>query len=60
MLAGKEVLVNAEDAGTVSALQFRRLTAEKILEVALDRCRPDAFSFSQAAAVNAIQCNWKM
>src|SRR5437763_578045 len=54
LLAGKEVLVNAEDAGTISALQFRRLTAEKILEVALDRGVPDTFSLSEAAAVNAI------
>ena len=54
VLAGEEVLVNAEHSRTIGTLQFRRLAAEKILKVTLHGGVPDAFSFSQPAAVDAI------
>src|SRR3954452_16577227 len=54
VLSGKEVFVNAEHPGTLGAPQFRRLTAEKILKVTLYGGVPDAFPFSQPAAVNAV------
>ncbi len=54
MLAGEEVLVNAEHSRTIGTLQFRRLAAEKILKVTLHCGVPDAFYFSQPAAVDAI------
>ena len=54
VLSGKEVFVNAEHAGTLGTLQFRRLAAEKILKVTLYRGVPNALPFSQPAAVDAV------
>jgi hypothetical protein len=48
------MLVNAQNARTTSVFQFRRATAEKVLEVAFHGCRRDVFALAEAAAVNPI------
>ncbi len=60
VLAGEEVLVNAEHSRTIGTLQFRRLAAEKILKVTLHGGVPDAFSFSSRLRLMQSQCSWKM